>query len=154
MKSISLFTVSIFYFLHLFAINKPVRDTIPSNIKNYTQAQFLTEFGKDETSKKIINNYFQKRKNTKNRIFAFSALTLLGTVFSVHLLSGLQTIYTFFSGIFVALFSISFLFGLINALTNRRKYSLQKLYRLMVKYQAGNPLSKKIKRQIEYFSAS
>ncbi len=129
--------------MHSFAINKPVKDTIPSNIKNYTQAQFLNEFGKDETSKKIIRNYFYKRKNIKNRIFGFSALTLLGTVFCIHLLSGLQTIYSLFSGIFVALFSISFLFSLINALIKHRKYSLQKLYRLIMNYQAGNPLSKK-----------
>jgi hypothetical protein len=69
-------TVLIFT-LQFFTATAAVKDTIPANIKNYSKEQFLKEFGKDETSEKLIRYYFYRSKKAKQSIFIFSGLTLL-----------------------------------------------------------------------------
>jgi hypothetical protein len=63
--------------LQFFTATAAVKDTIPANIKNYSKEQFLKEFGKDETSEKLIHYYFYRSKKAKQSIFIFSGLTLL-----------------------------------------------------------------------------
>ncbi len=152
MKSISLFTVSLFCLLQSFAINKPVRDTVPNNIKNYSKEQFLKEFGKDEISEKMIRFYFYERKRSKGRMNVFTSLTVATAVFGVLLISGPVSGYGFLLALGAFAFSIAFFCSFLEASDNRRKYSPESLYKKLMDYQAGKPLSKRLKRQLKYFN--
>ncbi len=151
MKSISLFTVFIFCFLQSFAINTTLRDTVPANIKNYTKAQFLSEYGKDETSQKIIRYYFYRSKNARISLYIFPALTMVTTILGILLVTSNGGGLAGIVGIGALLYAVSFIFGFFEALNNRKKYSPIKLYNQLINYHAGNPLPKKLKRQIRFF---
>lgn len=154
MKSLSVFT---FYFLCLLQpliSNAAIHDTIPAKIKYYTKEQFLKEFGKDETSEKMIGFYFQEHKKAKRRIYVFSGLTLLGIIYGIVQLSDKTSGLGFLIGVAVLLYTVGFLYGIIESIINRRKYSPEGLYKKLMDYQVGNPLSKKLKRQLKYFKKS
>ncbi len=152
MKSTALFTVLLFCLLQSFAINKPARDTIPNNIKNYSKEQFLKEFGKDETSQKLIRYYFYRSKNAKQSLYIFPALTTLSLIYGIGISTGTGGGYAVLVSTGAFLFAIGFLIISIEACVNRKKYSPQKLHEQLLNYQAGNPLPKKLKRQIKYFT--
>jgi hypothetical protein len=154
MRVISLFTVSILCLLQSFAISTSVRDTIPGNIKKYSKAQFLSEFGKDETSQKIIRYYFYRNKNARQSQYIFPVLAALSTGYGIAMSSGSSGGggYGVLIGIGAFFFAISFSIISIQAFTNHRKYSPQKLYKQLMDYQSGKPLPKKLKRQIKYFT--
>ncbi len=121
MKLLSTFAVCILCLLQPLKSIGAIRDTILTNIKNYTKEQFLKEYGKDETSEKIIDFYFQQYKKTKTRIYVFTTLTLGSTAFAVYGLTPPLYFYSFASGLIAAFFAIAFFYGVIEAIINRNK---------------------------------
>lgn len=157
MKKITLSAAFILLFASLFASSGIIKDTIPANINKYTKEQFLKEYAKDETSEKMIRYYFYRSKNAKQSQYIFPALTVLSGIYLALLANEPypgtpDDGYIFLSLLAVGEFVAALLIISIQAFINRKKYSPEKLYRQLMDYQAGNPLPKKLKRQIRYFN--
>lgn len=156
MKSLSVFAFYILCLLQPLNGNAAIRDTIPTNIKNYSKEQFLKEYGKDETSQKIIRYYFYRSKNAKQSLYIFPTLTLLSGIYFAVLSKQsypgtLDDGYIFLGILSIGYVAAMFLALSIQAAVNHKKYSPQKLYEQLKNYQTGKPLPKKLKRQIKYF---
>ena len=152
MKKITLLPFCFLFVFNSFASNYAIADTIPHNINKYSKVEFLSEFGKDETSQKIIRYYFYRSKNAKHSRYIFPALTVVTTIFGVSVITGNGGGLSVLVGAAALLYAVSFVYGFFKALNNRKKYAPIKLYKLLMDYQLGKPLPKKLKRQIKYFT--
>jgi hypothetical protein len=152
MKSIIILPFCFLFIYQSFTSNFVLTDTIPQNINKYTKEQFLKEYGTDEISVKIIRYYFYRSKNAKNSLYIFSALTVVTAIFGISLLTATGGGLSVLLGAGALVYTVSFIFGFFQGLKRIKKYSPLKLYEQLLDYQAGNPLPKKLKRQIRYFT--
>jgi hypothetical protein len=149
MKSITLLAFSFLFFTASFASNNFLRDTTPPNINKYTKEQFLNKYGTDETSKKLIQHYFNRRRSAKNKMLLYSGLSLLsftGFAYFQNRSSG----YVYFM-VSLVLLTAGYVFGIYFLVTvfNYFRYTPKRLQNLITYYNSGNPPSKKLKRLLK-----
>ena len=85
-------------------------------------------------------------------LYIFPALTVVTTIFGVSVITGKGGGLSVLVGAAALLYAVIFIFGFFQGLNRRKKYSPLKLYEQLMNYHAGNPLPKKLKRQIKYFT--
>jgi hypothetical protein len=110
------------------------------NLYKLSQTEFLNHYGTDDSSRALINLFFNKRHI--GRKFLFVPLVLLGSysiAFGIFLLTsksmgiGTAIVWGSYLGVVAGL---TLVFSLIGGLKLKR-YSRKNLYRLLNKYHAG-----------------
>ena len=140
------FTISIFVFTNAWFMSNNVAsaaivtDSMPVNKPwNISQQQFLAEYGKDDTSKAIINYYFKNHKLLRKGLNFFipaSALT-----------SGIALSGTNSPGKAIFIFIAIIIDDLTLAIIGRMaKYSRKKLLKTLDNYFSGKGIKPKLKR--------
>ena len=143
MKILVLLLFAFFTITKIKASSLPTDSTQANKLWKISQQQFLGKYGKDDTSKAIINYYF------RNFIMARKALNVFLPVAAAA--SGIAIFKKSGSGGFVIVYIVAMVdIFTLSILGRMNQYSRKQLLKSLNKYFSGSGVSKKIKKWIKH----
>jgi hypothetical protein len=144
------------YFLFIFNISQASRfsplilsdTTKPNEYVSLNRKEFLAKYGKDDSSRALINYFFHKRTNGKVGIFTnatFFSFFAVGSIAAASDHSQSGDISSFIGFIFYSFLAMTATV-LVFAIALLRKHSRKKLLDELENYKAGGPFPRSIAR--------
>jgi hypothetical protein len=125
------------------------KDSIPTNKPwKISQQQFLDQYGKDDTSRAIINYYFMLHNKSRKNLFVNTLIAAAGiALFTVITANGASFGAIILGAPFIVV-GLSFGINVFIKAINLIYYSRKKLYKELKKYFAGEKIPLSLKRGI------
>lgn len=146
----SLLTVLVGLFIYYDSGAATIQDTA-IKLKPKSQAWFHSKYGKDDTSKAIIDYFFLKRSNKKIPLLLSASTTLaIGIAALLREKPANPSIYAFANDFGLAMGAIISISLTLIFLLDYFSYSKKQLIKTLMQYQNGSGLPKRLKRSASW----
>jgi hypothetical protein len=132
------------FFLSASAVHAASTDSsiLPRKPHRLTQQQFLDWYGTDDSSRALIDYYYPKhRKNAILALYSGGALIVTGSLAALVLAASAGNLLSLLA--LIALLACAYYFGalLLVSLTFLLMHSRRRLYKMLLAYRNGKPIS-------------
>ena len=122
-----------------------VTDSIPYHI---SKQQFLSEYGKDDTAKAVINYFFKQHKKAKKGIIPYSLISAAGTILYATTIAGGNAGTVIILGTIVIVVTAVSGALLLGSLIDLVKFSRKRLFKILDNYFSGKGIPRRLKKNL------